>query len=60
MLLLLACFGVDSLIRLSSVSFPASVTCLILLFLALIICDLVIGERKTREVVRVIDIPVSS
>lgn len=42
----------------SSVSFPASVACLILLFFGLIICDLVLGDRKTKAVVKVIDIPV--
>lgn len=59
-LILLACFGVDSLIGLSSVSFPASVACLILLFLGLIVIDLIIGDRKTRALVSVIDVPVSS
>lgn len=59
-LILLACFGVDSLIGFSSVSFPASVACLILLFLALIVIDLVIGDRKTRALVSVIDVPVRS
>ncbi|KAH6712067.1 LrgB-like family-domain-containing protein, partial [Leptodontidium sp. MPI-SDFR-AT-0119] len=56
-IILLACFGVDSLIGISSVSFPASVACLILLFLGLVLCDLVIGDRETRAVVKVIDIP---
>ncbi|RAL59552.1 hypothetical protein DID88_006546 [Monilinia fructigena] len=41
-LILLACFGINALIGLSSVSFPASVACLILL---------------TRALVSVIDIP---
>ena len=59
-IILLACFGVDSLIGLSSVSFPASVACLILLFLGLIVIDLVIGDRKTRALVSIIDVPVSS
>ena len=58
MVILLACFGIDSLIGMSSVSFPASVACLVLLFLGLILCDLAIGDRKTRAVVKVIDIPV--
>ncbi|KAG4442518.1 hypothetical protein IFR05_002018 [Cadophora sp. M221] len=56
-IILLACFGIDSLIGISLVSFPASVACLILLFLGLVFCDLVIGDRKTRAVVKVIDIP---
>ncbi len=60
LIILLACFGVNSLIELSSVSFPASVACLIVLFLGLIILDLIIGDRKTRAVVSVIDVPVST
>jgi purine-cytosine permease-like protein len=55
---LLACFGVNSLIGLSSVSFPASVALLVVLFFALILCDVVLGERKTKVLVSVIDIPV--
>ena len=57
--ILLACFGVNSLIGLSSVSFPASVACLVALFLALISLDMVIGDRKLRAVVNIIDVPVS-
>ncbi|KAI9650346.1 hypothetical protein NHQ30_000359 [Ciborinia camelliae] len=56
-LILLACFGVNSLIGLSSVSFPASVACLILLFVILNIVDLVIGHQRTRALISVIDIP---
>lgn len=56
--MLLACFGVDSLIGLSSVSFPASVACMIVLFFGLIVCDSFIGERRTRYIVSIIDIPV--
>jgi hypothetical protein len=59
LVILLACFGVNSLIGLSSVSFPASVACLIVLFLALIVLDMIIGDRKTRAVVNIIDVPVS-
>ncbi|KAH8805602.1 LrgB-like family-domain-containing protein [Xylogone sp. PMI_703] len=55
--ILLVCFGVDSLISLSSVTFPASVACLVVLFLALIACDMVIGDRKTRALANVIDVP---
>lgn len=56
---LLACWGVDSLIGLSSVSFPASVALLIVLFFALIICETTLGDRRTKKLVHVIDIPVS-
>ena len=59
LLILLACFGVNSLIGLSTVSFPASVACLIVLFLALIVLDLIVGDRRTRAIVNIIDVPVS-
>ncbi|PBP18687.1 hypothetical protein BUE80_DR010331 [Diplocarpon rosae] len=55
--ILLACSGVNSLIGISSVSFPASVACLILLVIALILSDLVLGDRKTRALVKSIDVP---
>ncbi|KAM0793979.1 LrgB-like family-domain-containing protein [Usnea florida] len=54
---LLACWGVDSLIGLSSVPFPASVTLLIVLFFALIICETILGDRRTKKLVHVIDTP---
>ncbi|OCL12507.1 hypothetical protein AOQ84DRAFT_312117 [Glonium stellatum] len=57
MLILLACFGVDSLIGLSSVSFPASVACMIILFFALIGLESLLGDRKTRRVLHVLEIP---
>ncbi len=55
-----ACFGVNQLLEMGHVSFPASVACLVILFLSLLLCDLVIGDRKTKEVVRLINIPVGS
>ena len=58
--ILLACFGVNSLIGLSSVGFPASVAVLIVLFFALIIVDLIIGDRKARALVGIIDVPVGA
>ena len=58
LIILLACFGVNSLIGLSSVSFPASVALLVALFFALIACDLLMGERWTGGLVNVIDVPV--
>lgn len=60
LIILLACFGVNSLIGLSSVSFPASVALLVVLFFSLMICDWVVGDRKTRALVNVIDVPVRS
>ena len=56
---LLACWGVDSLIGLSSVSFPASVALLIVLFFALFICGTILGDQRTKRIVHVIEIPVS-
>ena len=44
LVILLAYFGVNSLIGLSSVSFPASVALLVALFFALIACDHVLGD----------------
>jgi hypothetical protein len=58
LIMLLACFGVNSLIGLSSVSFPASVALLVALFFALILCDLAIGNRRTNAFVKLIDVPV--
>ncbi|KAF2455182.1 LrgB-like family-domain-containing protein [Lineolata rhizophorae] len=57
MIVLFACFGVDSLIRLSSVSFPASVACMIILFFVLIALEPAVGERRVRTLVQYIDIP---
>ncbi|KAK5146489.1 hypothetical protein LTR04_001038 [Oleoguttula sp. CCFEE 6159] len=58
LLILLACFGVNALIGLSSVSFPAGVACMIVLFVLLIACEAVFGDRKTRKLVALLDIPV--
>lgn len=60
LLILLACWGVDSLIGLSSVSFPASVALLLVLFLALLACQAVLGDKATKRLVRVVDVPVRS
>ena len=56
--ILLACFGINSLISVGHVSFPASVACMILLFFLLLLTNLVIGDRKTRKLVALIEIPV--
>lgn len=58
--MLLVCFGVDALFRLASVSFPASVACLILLFITLLLSEWLLGQHKTRRVVGIIEVPVSS
>lgn len=57
--MLAACFGVDVLFKRLSVSFPASVACLVLLFLGLLACEAVLGGHRTRRVVSIIDVPVS-
>ena len=57
---MLACWGVNSLIGLSSVSFPASVALLIVLFFTLIIFEILLGDRRTKKIVQFVDLPVSS
>ncbi len=59
LVILLACFAVDGLLKLGKVSFPASVAVLILLFFGLLLLEWVIGSRKTGRIVAVIEIPVS-
>lgn len=58
LIFLLTCFGVNSLIGLSSISFPASVALLVALFFSLLLCNVIIGDRRTRALVNVIDVPV--
>ncbi|KAK6088097.1 hypothetical protein SCUP234_01163 [Seiridium cupressi] len=55
--MLAACFGVDKLLAIGGVSFPASVACLIVLFLALLLSERVFGEHRTRRFVGYVDIP---
>ncbi|KAG8405783.1 hypothetical protein J3458_021716 [Metarhizium acridum] len=52
-----ACCGVDVLFRRVSVSFPASVACLALLFAGLLLCEAVLGTHVTRRAVGVINVP---
>lgn len=56
--MLAACFGVDKLLGIGGVSFPASVACLIVLFFALLLSELALGEHRTRRFVAIVDIPV--
>lgn len=51
------CFGVDRIINIGTVPFPASVACLILLFLALILCSFILGDRATKTMVGYLDVP---
>lgn len=59
LVILVACFGVDTLFKHASVSFPASVACMLLLFAGLWLSELVVGANRTRRAVAVIDVPVS-
>ncbi|KAI2469081.1 LrgB-like family-domain-containing protein [Annulohypoxylon bovei var. microspora] len=56
-LMLLACFGVKKLFGLGSVAFPSSVACLVILFLALLLSEQVLGEHRTKRIVGIIEIP---
>jgi cell division protein FtsL len=58
-IILAVCFGVDSIFYKFNVSFPASVTCMMLLFFALIASESLLGTHKTRKLVSIIDVPVS-
>lgn len=57
--MLAACFGIDVVFRKVHVAFPASVACLVLLFLALIVLEAVVGGFRTRRLVAVVDVSVS-
>ncbi|KAL0936897.1 uncharacterized protein CTRU02_209113 [Colletotrichum truncatum] len=57
MAMLAVCFGASVVFQTVGVSFPASVACLILLFFALLLSELVLGNHKTRAIVAVIDVP---
>lgn len=59
LVILIACFGVDTLFKHVSVSFPASVACMLLLFAGLWLSELVVGANRTRRAVAIIDVPVS-
>ncbi|KAI1427757.1 LrgB-like family-domain-containing protein [Xylaria sp. FL1777] len=50
-------FGVNKLLQLGAVSFPASVACLVILFLGLLLLEKVIGEHRTRRIISVFEIP---
>lgn len=57
--ILLLSWGVDKLIAYSAISFPSSVALLITLFFSLIACEAAFGEKRTREAVHYVEIPVS-
>ncbi|KAK8066396.1 hypothetical protein PG997_013143 [Apiospora hydei] len=55
--MLAACYGVDRLFQIGNVAFPASVACLVVLFLALLLSEQVLGEHRTRRLVAYIEVP---
>ncbi|KAK8111246.1 LrgB-like family-domain-containing protein [Apiospora kogelbergensis] len=55
--MLAACYGVDRLFQIGHVVFPASVACLVVLFLALLLAEQVLGEHRTRRLVACIEVP---
>lgn len=59
MVMLAFCFAVHVGLRAAGVSFPSSVACLVLLFAVLLLSEMVLGARKTKLVVDLIDVPVS-
>ncbi|RPA93144.1 hypothetical protein L873DRAFT_1778140 [Choiromyces venosus 120613-1] len=57
-LVLLACWGIDSLIRLSGkTTFPASVACMLLLYFGLVAFEACFGDRRTRKLLNIVDVP---
>jgi hypothetical protein len=58
LVMLLACFAVDVLLKKISFSFPSSVACLVLLFAALLLSESILGNHRTRKIVAIIDVPV--
>ncbi|TGJ85520.1 hypothetical protein E0Z10_g3267 [Xylaria hypoxylon] len=50
-------FGINKLLQLGAISFPASVACLVILFISLLLLEQIIGENKTRRIIAVIEIP---
>lgn len=59
MVMLTFCFAVHVGLAAAGVQFPASVACLILLFAALLLSEVTLGNHRTRVVVNMIDVPVS-
>ncbi|KAI0965860.1 LrgB-like family-domain-containing protein [Xylaria arbuscula] len=55
--ILATAFGVNKLLQLGAVSFPASVACLVILFLGLLLSEKVIGEHRTRRIIAILEIP---
>ncbi|KAK9447039.1 LrgB-like family-domain-containing protein [Limtongia smithiae] len=56
-LMLLFLYGIHAAISLTPVNFPASVICMILLFLFLLLVDITLGSRRAAALTRIIDVP---
>ncbi|KAK9459986.1 LrgB-like family-domain-containing protein [Lipomyces oligophaga] len=56
-IVLLYLYAIHQVIALTPVNFPASVICMLLLFIFLLFLDLTIGSRKTASFSRIIDVP---
>ncbi|KAK9473815.1 LrgB-like family-domain-containing protein [Dipodascopsis tothii] len=54
---LLFLYGVHRVIELTTINFPASVVCMILLFVFLLVSEATLGTRKTAAVIRTVDVP---
>ncbi|KAI5819255.1 LrgB-like family-domain-containing protein [Pyronema omphalodes] len=54
---MLILWGIDCVIQFTGIAFPASVAGMLILFGGLIGLEATIGERKVREIFRVIDVP---
>ncbi|OJD31269.1 uncharacterized protein BKCO1_5000033 [Diplodia corticola] len=50
--------ALDTLIGLGTVSFPASVACLLILFFGLLLADLVLSKKNMETLLKVIDVPI--
>jgi hypothetical protein len=60
MLILAALWGLDSVIRLTGIAFPASVAAMLLPFFDLIALEAAVGGRKIKRIVGAVDIPVGA
>ncbi|KAH3670262.1 hypothetical protein WICMUC_004915 [Wickerhamomyces mucosus] len=54
---LMILYGVNEIILLTKINFPASVTCMLIIYLALVLCSKILGVQKTKKIVDIINIP---
>lgn len=50
-------YGVNEIIKLTTINFPASVTCMLLLYAFLAILAKIFGEKKISPIIKIIEIP---